>query len=406
MAENGAVLMGCAPVPVLPDGNVMDNGAMGDGITDDTAAIYRTLARITASRAATSGGRLVSAPLYFPAGYTFKYTSDLVWQSVINPVIVGYGATLLASGTNFTKAGLLVDGAYRAVIRGLTFAGDGTEQVPSAFKLDNSTAGFEVTTGCSLADVTIAGMKYVTGLDLSGTGARQLDGCQFDNVLVAGQQGPGAWSSSGNWQNGILLGNGTFGNNYDHCGRGLQCAGHYTNYNVNVSSLSIDGAQPANGFLDFSIVPGAQCSFRNIQSQNANQLLAVSGFAPIPVTLEDIDLKSVYLNASSYIAQLTGGMVRLKNIGASNLVNTGGSSYVTGVVSAGGDGAGRPCTLSVDQLCAYGLKTAAIVPVPGAGQANIVCANYANYNPNTGQYTTVAGDVLSAYSGTSWTNLV
>lgn len=387
-------------------GNVMNYGATGNG-GDDTAAVNRTIAALTVGGAPASGGRRLKAPLVFPPGYTFKITSDIDLQSFIYPQVSGYGATLEFSGDGFTKAGLLIDGAYQGVFSGLTLTGDGTEQLPAAIKLDNSTVGFETTTGNEFRDIKVAGLKYVTGLDWSGTGSRQLDGTQFDNVIVSGQQAPGAWSSSGNWQNGILLGNGTFGNNYDHNARGLQCSSHFVNYHVNVSSLSIDGAQPANGGTDFVITPGAQCSFRNIQSQSCGQFLTGSGFAPEPVTFEDVLVSSFYLNAGGILASVRGGMYRLQNFTMADLVISGGSSYLNpGIISVGNAGANKPATLSVENLCAYGAKTATIVPVSGAGQANISVSNYMNYDPLTGLYTTATGDILSGYTGTSWTNVI
>ena len=66
--------------------NVMDYGAVGDGSTNDYAAI-------TAAIAALPG----EGVLFFPAGKTFITSAKIVVDKRCN--IVGYGATLKASGT-------------------------------------------------------------------------------------------------------------------------------------------------------------------------------------------------------------------------------------------------------------------------------------------------------------------
>jgi polygalacturonase len=64
--------------------NVKDFGAMGDGVTDDTAAI---LAALDTLMAVPKGGTL-----YFPKGiYIVKYTIQLVGAYGHNYTIIGDG---------------------------------------------------------------------------------------------------------------------------------------------------------------------------------------------------------------------------------------------------------------------------------------------------------------------------
>ena len=401
----GAIWGGFA-LPYLPTAEpVTSYGVVGDGITDDTAAIQAMINYFRGNAAFTNGGSSLKAPIYFPPG-TYKVTSDIQMTSLIAPCIMGYGATIVASGNNFSKAVLLLDGWYRGGVFGLTIIGDGTEQVPSAIKLDYSTAGYRSTTTNLFEDITIRNLNYVTGLDLSGTGSNQLDGTLMKNVYVAGQQSHSNWSNTGNWQNGLLLGNGTFANNYDHVGFGVNCSGHYINYNVNVSSLSLTGAQPANGFLDFSIFPNAQCTIQNVQTQNCNQFMAEQGFSAIPVSFEDCLIKSNYINSSGYVGTIVGGIVKLKNFCFSGCQAVGSGVYGGCLIHVTNDGsASRYATLTAENVSADGLKTATILPAAAAGNANIVLLNYANYNPSTGNYTLTAGDIISYYTGTAWTTI-
>jgi len=402
----GPYLMGLTP-PFFPTAESVTNyGAIGDGLTDDTAAINNMLAYMTGNSAPASGGRNLKAPIFFPPG-TYKISSDLVLQSAIQPVIMGYGATIKASGSAFTNSMLNLDGCYKGMVYGLTFIGDGTDQVNSAIKIDNSTAGFQNTTGVRIQDVIIRNLKYVSGIDASGTGSRQLDGVQFDNILIAGQQAAGAWSNSGNWQNGLLLGNGTFANNYNHNARGVSCSGHFVNYNVNVSSLSMNGGEPANGGTDFNILPNGPCTIECVQTQNCGQFFAVQGFSPTPVSFIDCLVKSNFINSpNGYVGTHIGGPLTLKNVSYAACQVAGSGVYGGCLIHVTNDGsASRYATLIAQNVCASGLKTATILPAAATGNANIVLENYMNYSPTTGNYTLTAGDILSYYTGTAWTTI-
>ena len=70
--------------------NVRDYGAVGNGTTDDTAAIQ------TAATACPAAG----CTLYFPPGYTFGVSGTLLLSS--NTHILAYGATLLDISGNFS----------------------------------------------------------------------------------------------------------------------------------------------------------------------------------------------------------------------------------------------------------------------------------------------------------------
>lgn len=396
--------------PYFPPGeSVMNYGCAGDGISDDTQYILAAINAVTSNGAPTSGGRSVKTPLIFPPG-TYKVTSDINWQSVIQPVLMGYGATIVASGNGFSKAVVNLDGCYRGIFAGFTVIGDGTESVTSGVKLDDSTAGFRTTTGCLLQDLNIRNLNYVTGIDLIGTSNRQLDGTQVMNCLVTGGQNTSTWSSSGNWQNGIAMGDGTFANIYNNILRGVSTSGHWVGYNCNASSFSLDGAQPANNNTDFLIVPGAQCWINNVQTQNCGLNFSVQGFSPIPVTFNCIQVKSNFItDAGGVVGKIIGGPVIVDNYSMTNVQINNSGTFTTGVIKIQNDGSSqRYGTVCMRNIMSGGLKTAAILPTAATGAANIVVENYMNYNVSTGLYTLAAGDVLSTWnSGAStWNTIV
>lgn len=393
------------PPYVPPAESVLQYGAAGDGLQDDTPYIQAAIQAQLSNGVPTNGARTVKSPLIFPPG-TYKVTSDILVQSTQYLQLFGYGATIVASGTNFTKAVLNIDGSYRSLVEGFTFIGDGTEQVPSAVKLDFSTAGFRSTTGCAFKNLDIRSMKFVTGLDLSGTSTNQLDGTFMENINIAGQQNHSNWSNSGNWQNGLLCGNGSNGNNYNHTAYNVNCSGCYQNYNINISGLTLCGAEPANGFIDFLIVPGAQVSVSGVQTQNCNEFFKSQVFSPLPVSFTDCLVKSNFINASGYVGEHIGGPLCLRNFSFAQTQVSGSGVYGNTLIHLSNDGSvNRYATSYLENVCGAQIKTSAILPVAATGNANIVCANYMNYSPTTGNYTQAAGDILSYYTGTAWTTI-
>jgi parallel beta-helix repeat protein len=75
-----------------PDGwiSVADHGAVGDGSTDDTAAIQATLDQAAAGTPSVS--------VYFPPGRTYRVTRGLFATGLSDSVVSGYGATLALTG--------------------------------------------------------------------------------------------------------------------------------------------------------------------------------------------------------------------------------------------------------------------------------------------------------------------
>lgn len=380
-------------------GDVTLNGADPTGKRPADDAIAKTIARITTS---VGGKPTFKTPLVFPAGGNFKITRDINVSSYLRPMISGYGATIIPSGNAFTKAALYINGSLWGQFTGINMVGDGTEQLPSAIQLDSlaQSTGGQVTSGNEFRDVNVYGTKYVTGFNMAGTGTNQLDGTQFDNVIFSGQQVAGAWSNAGNWVNGILAGNGTIANNYNHNGRGLQAVSHYYNYDIAGSSLSIDGAQPGNAFCDFNITPAAQCSFRNIQTQNSGRLLITAGADNAPIAFDEVLFST--LNSAFYIANLGGvGLVSLRNVNAVSVQS--GGSFINPLLTAASGSANFPVRLNLDNYAVNNTKVAHLSFTAGQVLCNV--RNFTNTAPTTGVQTVAAGDVISAYNGT-WTNLV
>jgi len=378
-------------------------GADPTGVADSTAAFNACiLAVLNGNVTPGSTTRVPLGRMYIPAG-TFTVTSDILIQSVQGFVFEGAGPELTiiqASGTGFTTAVINVDGSYAGTYKGFTIKGDTTEQVTNAFNLTWTTNAARSSTGNLIRDIRVRNLNYVNGISLMGIGARQVDGTDLENIVVAGRQTTGSWSNSGNWQAGFVFGNGTFGNIYDQVMKRCDAANHYYGYYCNVSSFGLYGAQPANNFTDFYVTPSAQVTISNIQSQNSGSFLVCpSNFAAIPCTVSDVTVKtSFFQGTSNQVITLAGGTWNFNNFNGTNLITS--AVYQNGTIGVTGSSASRPCVVNFNNLSLFNDRVDAFT----LSHAIVTVQGYSNYNPQTGNYTYATGDVSSFNQGGIWVN--
>jgi hypothetical protein len=358
--------------------DVIAFGADPTGTADSTSAFNAAiLAAVSGNTSPSTTARTAIGPVFIPSG-TYKITSDLLIQSVVGFQFIGAGAgttALRASGTGFTTAVLNIDGSLDGVYGGFVILGDTTEQVPNAVNLTWTTGAARSTSANTLRNIRVRNLKFVTGVSLAGVGTRQLDGTTMQDIVVAGQQTIGSWSATGNWQQGFALGNGSFGNIYDqqmfNCAAG-QC---YYGWLCKASGFGLFGSQPAGNGCDFNILPGAQVTIENIQSQNAGQLLlGTASSALSPCSMRDVLFKgfATPLTDNRWVHVLgSGGSVDwlLENI-------TNGTAYSSGSPSMAYDFSGS--TLK-EQVTLINIRQAAspsagITTASGAG--GITAVNY------------------------------
>lgn len=170
-----------------PVQSVKTYGAVGDGVTDDTAAI-------TSAFADTAVGLV-----YFPPG-TYLITSVAI-PNRTGLVIEGQGATILMSGTGSsgTPQGFALSGTCRDItIRNLRFLGDGTAS--------NYHAGIKVPNAVNVEGLRIEQCHFETlvcGVFMlrtaTGVWTRLvIDACEFEDIIGTGtSQGRGVYVSTG-----------------------------------------------------------------------------------------------------------------------------------------------------------------------------------------------------------------
>jgi parallel beta-helix repeat protein len=127
--------------------SVLDHGAVGDGSTDDTAALQ---AAFDAARATTP-----AKSVHLPPGRTFKVSDELAISGMTDFVISGYGATIALANPALSEKGqknmLRVTGCQRFKILGLALRDTDRIQRYNGIGITSCTAG--VVDGVRVQDV-------------------------------------------------------------------------------------------------------------------------------------------------------------------------------------------------------------------------------------------------------------
>jgi len=215
----------------------------------------------------------------------------------VTVVISAAGATITNVLVNGVSAGTTA-GTYTVPISGtisVTYTGG-----PPTWAWTNPPGVSRSTSANKLHDIRVRGY-FVTGVALAGVGTYQLDGTVLENIVVSGQN-YAPWSSSGNWQYGVVFGNGNSGNIYDQVAYNVTVGSCYYGYYCNDSSFALWGAQPAGNAIDFWIEPSAQITVENVQSQVSGQFIVCPAGQVKPVSFRDCQFASYTGLSATYPA--------------------------------------------------------------------------------------------------------
>jgi len=222
-------------------------GVVGDGVTDDTAAILRAIAAATATTAK-------SKVLVFPANAVMKHTGFTIPSNMTFQGTAGHGVNTIAGGATFLAAGAgakVIIAALGTAILDCIFSGNGLATVVVEFHATT----FDV----ELNRVTITRAVPNTGDLVSFPGTLEIDNVRFRNCVL--------------YQN--------VANAAEYCRYVIN------NTNTNAFNIHIEHSILSNGSILAHYSAGS-CNIRHCQAFRAQLALVYVESAAQPFVLEDI----------------------------------------------------------------------------------------------------------------------
>lgn len=209
-------------------------------------------------------------------------------SAVVADTAIGTGDVgSMVTGTGipaYTHIVSVVGGTHFTMSANATASGTVTvtlaEPVPSAINLTWTTGAARSTSANTFRNIRVRNLAFTAGITQAAPAGttHQVDGSYLHDVVIAGGQAAGSWTSAGPWQQGYVFGNGTEGNQYDYTLSSAGVSGCYYGWYCSASGYQLYGAQPAQNYCDFYFSsPGAQVSVTGIQSQNSQMLVSGGG---------------------------------------------------------------------------------------------------------------------------------
>lgn len=294
--------------------NVKTFGAKGDGVQDDTVAIQAAIDTAIVGGLAASSTRRGNRPVYIPKG-TYKITAPLKVWSVIGFKMHGDGDNSWIMPTKDVSAALDLNGCAYCTFEDFIVASDGTAVATSVIQLrwDSATAA-RSTTQNSFWNIRVGG-KFINGWEIGASGSSsQVDNSSFHHCYAVG-----LWTNGENtyWQNGYLVGGGTFGNNLIHSFYKISAVNVRYGVQVSASQAALYGGDLEGNEINMKINSTSYFYAGQIRSETSQRLLVTGGPATYAqmITLQDIKFVANTLNADGFwIVSHLGGSIVLNNV--------------------------------------------------------------------------------------------
>src|SRR5712664_1658123 len=271
--------------------DVQAYGANPDGVTDSIAAFNAAIAGCIGQGDPTTTARTPNGALFFPGSRavgnaiaSYALSTELLIRSVQGLKVYGDGtlAVVLVFTSNLTN-GFNLDGVAYSTFEGFSVTTKPGFTVTNLINCHWGAGTFRSVTGNTFRNLFIGlnaapgNALYVNGIALGTDNSLQVDGCSFERVFVQGGWTAGNVTS---YQRGIVMGNGTFANNLDHCFYNCEVTSNAIGMYFNGSNGSVFGGQQENNSRDFQFDNDAgQIHISGVRSEGATSFF-VQGIGP------------------------------------------------------------------------------------------------------------------------------
>ncbi len=313
--------------------NVLDFGAVGDGVADDTLAIQAAINEALGGppEEAPSTQRIASGTVYIPPG-NYKITGTLKIYSC-------HGMKFLGAGVNQTRLmpwGTIdvfidINGSYLGTFGDFVIHGNGTylnATVQTVFQMDwDPAVASRSTHNNTVQNIYIRELKCVTGFKFSKTATYQMD-----SLTVKRCTSYGGWTPGENtyWQTGFEYGNGTHANIYNHWISGGGAAFFKEAYRFRATNgpISVRDIDLAGNGTDLRVTGSCRLVFDTINSENSQIFYSEDGFAGFHTNVEFNNVR--FANNGDYIDVPDNGRVIRFGYGGSKILRNVQFEYTGG----------------------------------------------------------------------------
>ena len=390
--------------------NVKDYGAVGDGATDDTAAIVAAINAATggAPGAAPSPQRVGLKPVYLPRG-EYRITSQIKVLSVLNFVMYGDGSrqTSISVGASVTDA-LLFDGCPGLHLSDLRIIGYGG--IGGA----GSVSGAGVAVDCIPAQVASWGtpaliervyveelnFKYGFGIGCN-SGANDLSSVSLYECIVNGNRSNLDEGDAAYFQAGYKSGSGTAANVLNH--QYMHCTGTFVRRLFHIDAVNMVSITYAHAsFLETALFVQSSGTtvYRDSRIEETRRLVMSAGGTAngANLTMENIIYSPGANNASDrqVIQWYYPGNVLLRNLWLDQH-NGAVEDWLIGV-STGGVTA-RQTNVLIDGIITTNASALSLFSVASATKCFVEVKGLVQSNWSVGVTGTYVGRKLLVYNG-------
>lgn len=291
--------------------NVKDYGAVGDGVTDDTAAIQATIDAATGGGIATLPvvGRRARASVYLPAG-NYKITAPIKIYSVLYFRMYGDGLATVLQPNGLLPAVLDICGAAFSTfegfqIQGNLFRSDTQDLVTNAiYYYSDLSLSNRTSSGCVFRNISIVNTRFDVGLRIGKPGSGlQVDETGYYSLSIQGNLITDA-SASGHYKYGVYCGDDVSANLLVHAFYHLICAACDYGFMNSSTNCSINGFSFGSNGCDFQASAAVYYDIANGRSEASSRFLETINGSLCMITVSSVLWANSRLNAAGHWADL------------------------------------------------------------------------------------------------------